>query len=89
MLIEMVLRHGHPEYSLPVGLHGHANLLDHLADYEFIRALPPAGYTQQGEVAGVDFFPFLPLVSASGLVLAGFTADGSPPPLDSARQLHT
>ena len=42
------------------GPDGHANLLDHLADYEFIRALPPAGYTQQGEVAGVDFFPYSP-----------------------------
>ncbi len=42
------------------GPDGHANVLDRLADYEFIRALPPAGYTQQGEIAGVDFFPYSP-----------------------------
>ena len=40
--------------------HGEGNLLDRRADFEFIRALPPAGYTGQGEKAGVDYFPYQP-----------------------------
>ena len=40
--------------------HGEVNLLDRKAEFEFIRALPPAGYTQQGEKAGVDYFPYQP-----------------------------
>ena len=39
---------------------GGANLLDRIADYDFVRALPPAGYTQAGEVAGKDFWPYSP-----------------------------
>ena len=39
---------------------GGGSTLDKLADYDFVRALPPAGYTQQGEVAGEDFFPYSP-----------------------------
>ena len=39
---------------------GGANLLDRIADYTFVRALPPAGYTQAGEVAGQDFWPYSP-----------------------------
>lgn len=39
---------------------GAANQLNKLADYDFIRVLPPAGYTRKGEVAGRDFFPYSP-----------------------------
>ena len=35
---------------------GVGNALDNRADYDFIRVLPPGGYTLQGEVAGIDFF---------------------------------
>ena len=31
-----------------------------MADYVFIRALPPSGFTKQGEVASVDYFPYYP-----------------------------
>ena len=40
--------------------HGEGNLLDRKADFEFIRALPPAGYTELGEKAGEDYFPYQP-----------------------------
>ena len=40
--------------------HGMGSVLDRKADFEFIRALPPGGYTQKGERAGVDFFPYKP-----------------------------
>ena len=40
--------------------HGLGSVLDRRADFEFIRALPPGGYTRQGERAGVDFFPYKP-----------------------------
>ena len=39
---------------------GAASELDRLADYDFVRALPPAGYIKQGETAGRDFFPYSP-----------------------------
>jgi L-asparaginase len=45
--------------------HGEGSTLDRLADFEFIRALPPAGYTQQGEVIGKDFFPYKPIPLSS------------------------
>ncbi len=40
--------------------HGAPNILDLQADYDFIRALPPSGYTSNGEVAGKDYFPYKP-----------------------------
>jgi L-asparaginase len=40
--------------------HGEANILATKADFTFIRALPPAGYTKKGERAGVDYFPYKP-----------------------------
>ena len=40
--------------------HGEGNQLDRKADFEFIRALPPAGFTGQGEKAGEDYFPYQP-----------------------------
>lgn len=39
---------------------GTVGVLDSIADYEFIRVLPPAGYIKNGEHAGVDFFPYSP-----------------------------
>ncbi|MBI68371.1 MAG: hypothetical protein CL777_06475 [Chloroflexi bacterium] len=39
---------------------GTVGVLNSIADYKFIRALPPAGYTKNGEQAGVDFFPYSP-----------------------------
>ena len=40
--------------------HGVGSVLDRRADFDFIRALPPGGYTEKGERAGVDFFPYKP-----------------------------
>lgn len=42
------------------GHDGAASELDRLAEFDFVRVLPPAGYLQQGEVAGRDFFPYSP-----------------------------
>lgn len=39
------------------GLAGH---LDRLADFDFLRPLPPGGYTAAGEVPGRDFFAYRP-----------------------------
>ena len=39
---------------------GDGSILDRRAEYEFIRALPPGGFTEQGEVSGVDYFPYKP-----------------------------
>ena len=40
--------------------HGEANILDLKAEYDFIRALPPAGFSKEGEVSGKDYFPYKP-----------------------------
>ena len=40
--------------------HGEGSILDRQAEYDFIRALPPAGYTNKGEVSGRDYFPYKP-----------------------------
>ena len=40
--------------------HGEGSPLSRLADYDFIRVLPPAGYVKQDEVAGADYFPYKP-----------------------------
>ena len=40
--------------------HGMGSIMDRHADFDFIRALPPGGYTQKGEVLGVNFFPYKP-----------------------------
>ena len=40
--------------------HGEANSLDRRADYDFIRVLPAAGYTKQGERSGVDYYHYKP-----------------------------
>ena len=40
---------------------GEGSTLDRRADYDFIRVLPPGGYTGKGEKSGVDYFPYRPL----------------------------
>ena len=40
---------------------GEGSILDRKADYDFIRVLPPGGYTAKGEKSGVDYFPYRPL----------------------------
>jgi L-asparaginase len=45
---------------LSPGEDGLASHLDRLADFEFIRALPPGGYPSRGERRGVDWFPYRP-----------------------------
>ena len=42
------------------GHDGAASELDRLAEFDFVRVLPPSGYTKQGEVGGRDFFPYSP-----------------------------
>ena len=39
---------------------GEGSVLDRLADFDFVRVLPPAGYPNQGEVLGRDYFPYSP-----------------------------
>ena len=39
---------------------GEGSVLERMAGYEFIRALPPAGYAAEGEVAGRDYFAYKP-----------------------------
>ena len=40
---------------------GEPNVLGNQADFEFIRVVPPGGYTKQGKVHGRDFFGYMPL----------------------------
>ena len=40
---------------------GEGSILDRKADYDFIRVLPPGGYTARGEKSGVNYFPYRPL----------------------------
>lgn len=39
---------------------GDGSILSRKADFDFIRVLPPAGYTKKGEVSGRDFLPYFP-----------------------------
>ena len=39
---------------------GEGSILDRMANYEFVRALPPAGHTAKGEVSGRDYFAYKP-----------------------------
>lgn len=43
---------------------GEANVLSKRAEYTFIRALPAGGYTSKGERAGVDYFPYKPVLKS-------------------------
>lgn len=55
------------------GLGGH---LAKMADYDFLRPAPPAGYTSRGEMRGKDFYPYRPvhlLRQPSRLALARIT----------------
>jgi L-asparaginase/Glu-tRNA(Gln) amidotransferase subunit D len=45
---------------LSPGEDGLSSHLDRLADFDFIRAAPPGGYTKRGERRGVDYFPYRP-----------------------------
>ncbi len=45
---------------LSPGEDGLASHLDRMADFDFIRALPPGGYVSRGERRGVDWFPYRP-----------------------------
>ena len=40
---------------------GMGSILDQKADFDFIRAVPPGGYTKKGEKLGVDYFPYRPM----------------------------
>ena len=40
---------------------GEGSILDRKANYDFIRVLPPGGFTRNGEKSGVDYFPYRPL----------------------------
>ena len=39
---------------------GEGSILDRKAGFDFIRALPPGGYTRDGEASGEDYFPYRP-----------------------------
>jgi L-asparaginase/Glu-tRNA(Gln) amidotransferase subunit D len=39
---------------------GGGSSLDRRADFDFIRVLPPGGFTSRGEVSGRDYFPYKP-----------------------------
>jgi L-asparaginase len=39
---------------------GDGNFLNRMADFDFVRALPPGGYMKRGEVAGIDYFAYRP-----------------------------
>ena len=42
------------------GHDGAASELDRLAEFDFVRVLPPSGYTKQGEVGGTRLLPVQP-----------------------------
>ena len=46
---------------LGVGDDGLGSQLQRLADYDFLRPAPPAGWTTKGEDPGRDFFPYRPV----------------------------
>jgi hypothetical protein len=46
--------------QLGIGGDGTGNLISSLADIDFHRIVPPAGYSQQKEQRGVDFFAYKP-----------------------------
>jgi L-asparaginase len=61
-----------------VGEDGLGGQLSRLADYDFLRPAPPAGYTSRGEVRGRDYFPYRPvhlIRQPSRLALARLTND--------------
>lgn len=61
---------------LQPGEDGLGSTLARLADYDFVRAAPPGGFTAAGERAGVDFFAYRPphlIRQPSRLVLGRLT----------------
>jgi hypothetical protein len=52
--------------QLAIGADGIGNLISALADVDFHRIVPPAGYTQNGEQRGVDFFAYKPVHLENG-----------------------
>lgn len=52
--------------QLAVGADGVGNLISSLAEVDFHRVIPPAGYTQKGEQRGVDFFAYKPVHLENG-----------------------
>lgn len=53
---------------------GTAAPLSKRAEYEFIRPLPPAGDTEEGETPGEDFFPYKPCEKAKSPRLGDLAA---------------
>jgi L-asparaginase len=52
--------------QLAVGADGVGNLISSLAEVDFHRIVPPAGFTAQGEQRGVDFFAYKPVHLENG-----------------------
>ncbi len=52
--------------QLAIGTDGVGNLISSLAEVDFHRIVPPAGYTSQGEQRGVDFFAYKPVHLENG-----------------------
>jgi L-asparaginase len=52
--------------QLAIGADGVGNLISSLANIDFHRIVPPAGYTAAGEQRGVDFFAYKPVHLENG-----------------------
>jgi L-asparaginase len=52
--------------QLAIGAEGVGNLISSLAEVDFHRIVPPAGYTSRGEQRGVDFFAYKPVHLENG-----------------------
>ena len=52
--------------QLGIGADGVGNLISSLAEVDFHRIVPPAGFTGQGERRGVDFFAYKPVHLENG-----------------------
>lgn len=53
---------------------GYNEVLARTATYTFLRAAPPGGYTAEGEVSGIDYFPYSPPAVAQSPHLTTLTA---------------
>ena len=71
--------------QMAIGAEGVGNLISSLAEVDFHRIVPPAGYTAQGEQRGVDFFAYKPVHLENGPPKGALGADRQPHPeiLDS------
>jgi len=52
--------------QMAIGTEGTGNLISSLAEIDFHRIVPPAGYKQQGEQRGIDFFAYKPVHLENG-----------------------